>query len=174
MRIKGLGDKSQKSHIRAIKDFAAFLGRSPDTATPDDLRAYELHMTGRGVTPPACNARLIALRFFFETTCGRGGMKRHMQFRTRPRKLPVAVSAEEVEALLRAAPGPELKYRAALSISCGARHRAPEVCNLKVSGFGSDRMLIHAERGKGRKVMLPPGLPNLLREYGGILPNSGW
>ena len=52
MRIRGMGDKSQKAHIRALKDFAAFLGRSPDTATPDDLRAYQLHMTDTGVTPP--------------------------------------------------------------------------------------------------------------------------
>ncbi|KJS42972.1 MAG: hypothetical protein VR71_12310 [Roseovarius sp. BRH_c41] len=45
MRIRGMGDKAQKSHIRAIKDFAAFFGRPPDTATPDDLRGYQLHMT---------------------------------------------------------------------------------------------------------------------------------
>jgi|GEM_PF-3529553 len=49
MRIRGMGDKAQKSHIRAIKDFAAFLGRSPDTATPEDLRAYQLHMTDTGI-----------------------------------------------------------------------------------------------------------------------------
>ncbi|PZX29987.1 integrase-like protein, partial [Planktotalea frisia] len=42
MRIRGMGDKSQKAHIRALKDFSAFLGRSPDTAEPDDLRAYQL------------------------------------------------------------------------------------------------------------------------------------
>jgi integrase/recombinase XerD len=40
MRIHGMGDKAQKAHIRAIKHFAGFLKRSPDTATPDDLRAY--------------------------------------------------------------------------------------------------------------------------------------
>ncbi len=48
MRIRGMGEKAQKAHIRAIKDFAAFLGRSPDTATPDDLRAYQLHMADSG------------------------------------------------------------------------------------------------------------------------------
>jgi Phage integrase, N-terminal SAM-like domain len=47
MRIRGMGDKAQKSHIRVIKEFAAFLGRSPDTATPEDLRAYQLHMAAR-------------------------------------------------------------------------------------------------------------------------------
>jgi len=61
MRIKGLGEKSIKAYIRAVKDFAAFLGRSPDTATPDDLRAYQLHMSDTGVTPTTYNARIIAL-----------------------------------------------------------------------------------------------------------------
>jgi integrase/recombinase XerD len=89
MRIRGMDDKAQQAHIRAIKDFARFLKRSPDTATPDDLRAYQLHMTNAGITAPTFNARIVALRFFFGTTCGREDMKRHMQFRRQPRKLPV-------------------------------------------------------------------------------------
>ncbi|WP_417807109.1 transposase [Thioclava sp.] len=120
MRIRGMGDKHQKSHIRAIKDFAAFRGRSPDTATPEDLRAYQLHMTDAGVTPSTFNTRIVALRFFFGMTCGREEMKRYMQFRTEPRKLPVVFSVEEVSDILMAAPGPGLQYRAALSISYGA------------------------------------------------------
>ncbi len=117
MRIRGLGEKSQQAHIRAVKDFAAFLGRSPDTATPEELRAYQLHMTDAEVTPSVYNARITALRFFFSMTCGRDEMKRHMQFRTAPRKLPAVLSVEEVSDLLPVAPGPGLKYRAALSIS---------------------------------------------------------
>ena len=88
MRIRETDDKAQKSHILAIKDFAAFLERSPDTATPEDLRAYQLHMTDTGVTPSTFNTRIVALRFFFGMTCGREEMKRYMQFRTEPRKLP--------------------------------------------------------------------------------------
>jgi integrase/recombinase XerD len=71
MRIRGMGDNAQKSHIRAIKDFATFLKRSPDTATPEELRAYQLHMTDSGVTASTFNTRIIALRFFFGMTCGR-------------------------------------------------------------------------------------------------------
>ena len=149
MRIRGMGDKAQKSHIRAIKDFAAFLGRSPDRATPEDLRAYQLHMTDTGVTPSTFNTRIVALRFFFGMTCGREEMKRYMQFRTEPRKLPVVFSVEEVSDILMAAPGPGLKYRAALSISYGAGLRAAEVCNLKIGDIDSDRMLIHVKQGKG-------------------------
>jgi len=177
MRIHGMGDKAQKAHIRAIKHFAGFLGRSPDTATPDDLRAYQLHMTDTEVTPPTFNARIMALRFLFGTTCDREDMKKYMQFRTQPRRLPAVLSIEDVSELLAAAPGPGLKYRAALSISYGAGLRASEVCNLKVSDIDSDRMLIHVDEGKGRKdrkVMLSPDLLDLLREYWREARPEGW
>lgn len=177
MRIRGMGDKAQKSHIRAIKDFTAFLGHSPDTATPEELRAYQLYMTDAGVTPSTFNTRIVALRFFFGITCGREDMKRFMQFKTQPKKLPVVFSVQEVSDLLMATPGPSLKYRAALSISYGAGLRASEVCNLKISDIDSNRMLIHVDQGKGgkdRKVMLSPGLLGLLREYWKEARPEGW
>jgi len=62
MRIRGLAETTQKAHIRALKQFTAFLGRAPDTATPDDLRAYQLHMTDTEVTPSVYNARVAGLR----------------------------------------------------------------------------------------------------------------
>ncbi len=177
MRIRGMGDKAQQAHIRAIKDFAGFLGHSPDTATPEELRAYQLHMTDTEVTPSVYNTRITALRFFFGMTCGREEMKRYIQFRTEPRKLPAVLSAEEVSELLAVAPGPGLKYRAALSISYGAGLRASEVCNLTVSDINSDRMLIHVVQGKGRKdrkVMLSSGLLDLLRAYWREARPEGW
>ena len=145
MRIRGMGDKSQKALIRALKGFTAFLSPSPDAAEQDDLRTYQLHMADTGVTPSTFNARIVALRFFFSMTCGRDEMKKYMQFRTQPRKLPIVLSVEEVSALLAAAPGPGLKYRAALSIGYGGGLRASEVTHLKVRGIDSDRMLIHIE-----------------------------
>ena len=106
MNIRGLREKTQKAHIRNVKHFAAFLGRSPDTATREDLRAYQLQMTRDGVSATTFNVRIISLRFFFGITCGRDEMKRYMQFHRQPRKLPVVLSVEEVADLLAAAPGP--------------------------------------------------------------------
>jgi integrase/recombinase XerD len=177
MRIRGIGEKAQQSHIRAIKDFASFLGRPPDTATPEELRSYQLHMTDAGVSPSTFNVRIVALRFFFGTTCGREDMKGHMQFRRKPRPLPIVLSVEEVAELMAAVPGPDLKYRAALGISYGAGLRASEVCHLKVSDIDSNRMLIHVEEGKGgkdRKAMLAPGLLELLRDYWREARPQGW
>lgn len=134
-------------------------------------------MVDTSVTPSTYNARLVGLRFFFETTCQKPEMKQCLHFRTEPRKLPVVFSVEEVFEILRVAPGPGLKYRAALSISYGTELRASEVCNLKVTDIDSDRMLIHVERGKGgkdRKVMLSPGLLGMLRDYWKEARPDGW
>jgi integrase len=177
MRIRGLSEKTQQAHIRNVKHFAAFLGRSPETATPDDLRAYQLHMTNAGVSATTFNVRIISLRFFFGVTCGRAEMKRYMQFHRQPRKLPVVLSVEEVATLLAAVPGPGLKYRAALGISYGAGLRASEVCHLKVTDIDSKRMLIHVDDGKGgrdRKAMLSPSLLEVLRQYWRESRPEGW
>lgn len=177
MQIRGLCEKTQQGHIRCVKHFASFLGRSPDTATPDDLRAYQLHMTTAGVSATTFNVRIISLRFFFSVTCGREEMKRYMQFHRQPRKLPVVLSVEEVAKLLASVPGPGLKYRAALGISYGAGLRASEVCNLRVRDIDSQRMLIHVDQGKGskdRQAMLSPSLLEVLRQYWRESRPEGW
>lgn len=177
MRIRGIGEKAQQSHIQAIKDFASFLGHSPDKASPEELRSYQLHMTNAAVSASTFNVRIVALRYFFGVTCGREEMKRHMQFRRKPRPLPIVLSVEEVVELMACVPGPGLKYRAALGISYGAGLRASEVCHLKVCDIDSNRMLIHVEEGKGgkdRKAMLSLGLLELLRDYWREARPQGW
>ena len=177
MDVRGMGDKAQKSHIRALKQFTAFLGRSPDTATAEDLRNFQLHMNETGVSPWVFNTRIVALRFFFAVTCGREEMKRYMQFRRTPVTYPEILSQEEVLELLEAAPGPGLKYKAALSVAYGAGLRAKEVVSLKVSDIDSDRMLIRVEQGKNKKdrmVMLAPSLLELLRDYYREHRPQGW
>ncbi len=177
MQIRGLCEKTQQGHIRCVKHFAAFLGRAPDTATPDDLRAYQLQMTKDAVSATTFNVRIISLRLFFSITCGREEMKRYMQFHRQPRTLPVVLSIEEVAKLLASVPGPGLKYRAALGISYGAGLRASEVCNLKVRDIDSQRMLIHVDQGKGskdRQAMLSPSLLEVLRQYWRESRPEGW
>lgn len=126
-------------------------------ATVEDLRAYQLHMENTNVTPSTYNVRLVGLRFFFETTCKRPEKKECLHFRTELRKLPLVFSFEEVFELLKVAPGPELKYRAAPNTSFGTGLRASEVCNLKVSNIDSDRMPIHVEKGSRRKIVFERG-----------------
>jgi integrase/recombinase XerD len=177
MRIKGLQPKTQTMYLRAMREFTRFLGHSPDSATPEELRAYQLNMKERGVGAPTFNNRLTVLSFFFATTCPRPQMKRHMRYQRTAKKIPVVLSADEVARILEAAPGPGLKYRAAFSVAYGGGLRANEVAHLKICDIDSDRMLIRIEQGKGRKdrqVMLSPSLLDLLRDYYREARPKGW
>jgi len=175
MTMRKLAPKTQASYIRAIRNFTAFVGRSPDQAGAEDLRRYQLHLAASGVAAPGLNATVTALRFFFAVTLGRGDVTDRMPFVREPRKLPVVLSPEEVARFLQAAPG--LKYRAALSVAYGAGLRASEVISLKVSDIDSTRMVIRVDQGKGRKdryVMLSAHLLELLRAYWKAARPQGW
>ena len=175
MTVRRLAPKTQASYIRAVRDFTLFLGRSPDQASTEDLRRYQLHLAASGVSVPSQNARVTALRFFFAVTLRRSKVTERMPFVREPRKLPVVLSPEEVARFLEAAPG--LKYRAALSVAYGAGLRAAEVVSLKVSDIDSTRMVIRVEQGKGRKdryVMLSEHLLELLRAWWKAARPQGW
>ena len=175
MTIRNLAPKTQQGYIRTIKTFAGFLGRSPDTASFEDVRRFQLHLGASGVGTGALNQAVSALRFLFRITLGRRDITEHTPFVREPRKLPVILSPEEVARLLEAAPG--LKYKAALSVAYGAGLRASEVVSLKVCDIDSARMLIRVEQGKGRKdryVMLSPHLLALLRAWWRAARPQGW
>src|SRR5271163_680802 len=109
MSLRRFVPDTQREYIRAVKRLATFLGRSPDTATAEELRAFQLHLTETGVHPPSINATVTALRFFFKVTLDRPEATRHLVFSYEPRKLPRVLSPEEVLRLLEAAPGPKHK-----------------------------------------------------------------
>jgi len=175
MTVRKFVEKTQNDYIRQVKNLAAFLGRSPDTATAEDLRRYQLHLTEAGVRPPTINSTVSALRFFFSVTLDRPGVTKLMTFVAEPRKIPVVLSPEEVARFLEAAPGP--KYKAALSAAYGAGLRVSEVVALKVSDVDSQRMLLRIEQGKGRRdrfAMLSPQLLELLRDWWRIARPQVW
>ena len=175
MTMRRLAPKTQKDYIQIIKNLAVFLGRSPDTASFEDIRRFQLHVAGSGVGAGAINRNVSALRFFFRVTLRRYAIVEHTHLIHEPRKLPVVLSPEEVVRLLDAAPG--LKHKAALSVAYGAGLRAAEVVSLKVSDIDSKRMLIRVEQGKGRKdrnVMLSPHLLDLLRVWWKTARPQGW
>jgi integrase/recombinase XerD len=175
MTVRKFVEKTQKDYIRYVKDLTGFLGRSPDTATAEDLRRYQLHLTNSGAHPPRINATVSALRFFFSVTLDRAEVSRLLTFVAHPRKIPIVLSPEEVVRFLEAAPGP--KYKAALSAAYGAGLRVSEVVALKVSDVDSERMLLRIEQGKGSKdrfAMLSPQLLELLRDWWRIERPRGW
>ena len=72
MRMRKLAEKTQSHYIRAVRQLTVFLGRSPDTATVEDLRRYQLHLVDHGTSPVSLNAAITGLKFFFEVTLDAG------------------------------------------------------------------------------------------------------
>jgi integrase/recombinase XerD len=175
MTIRKFAPKTQHDYLQRVKNFAAYLGRSPDTASSEDVRRYQLHLTASGVGVPTVNQTISTLRFFFKITLGRPDLVERTAFVREPRKLPVVLSPEEVVRLLDAAPA--LKYKAALSVAYGAGLRVSEVVALKVGDIDSRRMVVRIEQGKRRKdryVMLSPHLLELLRVWWRAARPQGW
>jgi site-specific recombinase XerD len=181
MRMRKLEPRTQDAYIRAVRKLAAFLTRSPDTATVEELRSFQLHLVDTGTSPITLNATLTGLKFFFDITLGRGELMAKMQPVKVPRTLPVVLSPQEVSRLIAAARN--VKHQAALSVAYGAGLRASEVIALKVGDVDSQRMTLRVEQGKGAKdryAMLSPLLLQRLRTWwrvgraqGKILP-GGW
>lgn len=166
MRVRGFSPATQRGYIRGVKMLAAFLGRSPDTATAEDLRTFQRHLAATGITPGVQNMTVSALRFFFRFTVDKPETTRHLVYTHEPRKLPRVLSSEEIGRLLEAASEP--KDKAMLSVAYGAGLRAMEVVALKVSDIDSKRMLLRVGNGKGGKdryVMLSPTLLEALRDW---------
>ena len=175
MTIRKLAAKTQHDYLQRVKDFAVFLGRSPDTAKAEDVRRFRLHLASSGAGTPKINATVSALRFLFNVTLDRTELARHLSFVYEPRKIPIVLSPEEVARFLEAAPG--IKYKAALSVAYGAGLRVSEVVSLKVSDIDSKRMMLRVEQGKGRKdrhAMLSHVLLALLRDWYRIARPPAW
>ena len=181
MMVRGFTEETRTDYVRRVRAFAAFIRRSPDTATAEDLRRFQLHQRQSGMQPPSINNSVSALRFFFTATLDRPDLARRLTVVREPLRLPTVLSVEEVTLLLQSAPG--AKYKAALGTAYGAGLRVSEVVALKVGDIDSERMLLRVEQGKGRKdrhAMLSPQLLELLRDWWvegrgrGVLLPRGW
>src|SRR6202051_5341746 len=166
MNMRRFSRATQHNYIRDVSRFATFLGRSPDTATPDDVRQFQIEQREAGVPTPTMNSIVSALRFFFTHTIDRPDLARKVIRVAHPRNLPVVLSRDEVARLLNATTC--LKHQAALSVAYGAGLRGAEVAALKVTDVDSERMLLRVERGKGgryRNAMLSNDLLIMLRAW---------
>jgi len=104
MRMRKLSDKTQTNYIHAVRQFAALLGRSPDTASTEGLRRYQLHLVDHGISPTSLNAAISGLKFFFEVTLSDADRMARMRPLSVPRVLPVVLSPDEVARLLSRSP----------------------------------------------------------------------
>src|ERR1700686_612790 len=166
MNGRKLGKHTQRGHISSCKRFTAFLKRSPDTATAEDLRRFQLHLSETGASICNRNRIMTGLRFLFRVTLRRLDLAAEIYHIREPEKIPLVMSPDETRRLLAVATS--LKARVALSLCYGCGLRAGEVVRLKVKHIDSAQKIIRIEQSKGRKdrnVMLSPETVDLLRQW---------
>jgi len=166
MTVRNLSPATQRSYVSAVAKFSRHLGRSPDRLNLEDVRAFQVHLVSIGISWPALNQIVCALRFFYGVTLGEATIPERIPYAREPRKLPVVLSSDEVVAFLEAVPS--LKSRAALTAAYAAGLRTSEVVGLRVEDIDSARGVIVVRGGKGgkdRHVMLSPQLLGILRAY---------
>ena len=166
MTVRNLSPATQRSYVHAVAKFGRFFGRSPDRLDMEDVRTFQVHLVAGGISWPALNQTVCALRFLYGVTLRQSDLPERIPYAREPQKLPVVLGADEVVCFLEAVPS--LKARVALTTAYAAGLRASEAACLKVANIDSSRMVIHVEQDKGgrdRYVMLSPQLLGILRSY---------
>jgi integrase/recombinase XerD len=173
MAARKLNPHTQRSHISSCKRFAAWLKRSPDTAIPDEVRRFQLHLIESGASICNRNRIMTGVRFLFRVTLRRHDLAAEVWHLKEPQKLPPVLSGEEVKRALTMATS--LKARAMLTLAYGCGLRASEVVRLRAADIDSEQMIIRIVQSKGRKdrhVMLPAEVLDLLRQWWKVRPSG--
>ena len=100
MNARKLGKHSQRSHIHSCKRFAAFLKRSPETATPDDIRGFQLHLIESGQSICNRNRIMTGVKFLVRVTLRRLDLAAEIYHLREPQKIPQVMSPDETRRLL--------------------------------------------------------------------------
>ena len=164
MAARKLGRHSQRSHLSSCERFAAFLEGSPDTATADDIRRFQLFLIESGASICNRNRIMTGVRFLFRVTLRRHDLAAEIYHLKEPQKVPLVMSQDEIRRLL--AMAANIKVRTMLSLAYGCGLRAGEVVRLRVGDLDSAQNIIRIVQAKGRKdrnVMLPGDILGLLR-----------
>ena len=172
MSVRGFTEDTRRDYIRCVKAFAAFIGRSPDTATAEDIRRFQLHLSQTSMSICSRNRIMTGLRFLFRVTLRRLDLAAEIYHIREPQKIPLVMSPDETRRLL--AVVDNLKVRTLLGLGYGCGLRAGEVVRLKVKHIDRAQKIIRVEQSKGRKdrnVMLSPEMSDLLRQWWKVRPS---
>ncbi|HEV7880743.1 tyrosine-type recombinase/integrase [Bradyrhizobium sp.] len=166
MNARKLCAQTRRGHIHSCKRFAEFLKRSPDTATAEDIRRFQLHLSETGTSICNRNRIMTGVKFLLRVTLRRLDLAAEIYHIREPQKIPQVMSPDETRRVLSVATS--LKARVALSLCYGCGLRAGEVVRLKVKHIDSAQKIIRIEQSKSRKdrnVMLSPEMIDLLRQW---------
>ena len=176
MGIRNFAANTQRSYLQYVSAFARHFHRSPDELGPEQVRAFQVHLSKtRQLTPGTLTVATAALRFLYKVTLKQDWAVDDIPMPKKPFKLPVILSPDEVAHFLESVGN--VKHRTIFMAAYAAGLRISEATHLKVTDIDSQRMVLRVEQGKGLKdryVMLSPRLLEELRSYWKIARPKTW
>ena len=177
MQVRNLSAGTQQVYLQHISRFARYCGRSPAVLGPEEIRAYQLHLTNeKQLTPATLVIVVSALRFLYRVTLHKTwSIEAVIPAPKKPQTLPVVLSPAEVVRLLDSVKN--LKHRTILTTCYAAGLRISEAVRLTVPAIDSQRMVLRIVQGKGQRdryVMLSPKLLAILRDWWRVSHPQHW
>jgi integrase/recombinase XerD len=175
MQIRNLSPHTIDGYLRYVAQFAKHFGVSPDRLGPEHVRTYLLHLLDQQVDTSILTQTVCGLRFLYEKTLHRTWTVEYIPFPKKPKKLPVVLSRDEVQTLIRTPR--HLKHRVILATLYTTGVRVSELCRLQGTDIDSARMVVVVRQSKGKKdrqVGLSPDLLPLLRRYWKLYGLQSW
>lgn len=163
MLLRNMSQSTIDAYTYHVGRFAAFLGRSPETASPEDVRSFQLHLIReRNIGWSSFNQAVCGLRFLYRHTFPREWVVKMVPFGKKPKTLPEVLSGDEVSRLIECVSN--IKHRSFLLTLYAAGLRLNEAAHLTIPDIDSQRMQLKVASGKGAKERRVPLSPRLLTE----------
>jgi integrase/recombinase XerD len=177
MQVRNLAPRTQESYLLQVSLFARYFGKSPELLGPEQIRAYQLHLSNhKKLAASSILLAVASLRFLYQVTLQKNwDLRRMLPAPRKPQKLPVVLSPQEVRRFLGSVAN--RKEHAILTTCYAAGLRISEALHLQPGDIDSQRMVIRVRQGKGQKdryVMLSPKLLETLRNYWRIRRPKTW
>ena len=176
MQLRGLAARTQESYLQSVRQLAAHYHKPPDQINDEELRQYFLYLKNdRQVSRSTCTIALCGIKFFYVHTLKRSWHTLAFIRPDKEKKLPVILSVEEVDRILRCVH--QTRYRVCLTTIYACVLRLLEGTHLQVKDIDSQRKMLHiclAKGGKDRYVPLPDACLAMLRRHWQTHRNPTW
>jgi len=177
MQVRNLAPNTQSTYLLHVSLFAKHFHKSPEWLGPEEIRAYQIHLSQvRKLSPASIQVAVAALRFLYNRTLHKNWVFEDIIPAPKaPETLPEVLSPEEVQEILDRVQ--HIRYRTILSVCYATGLRISEAVHLKRTDIDSQRMVIRVDQGKGNKdryVMLSPKLLDMLRIWWKVEKPQDW
>jgi integrase/recombinase XerD len=166
LKLRNYSPKTIRSYRSCVSEYLRAKQEKLDSVDIDFIKEYLLSIVNKGMSSQTTNQNLQAINFFCWNVLKYHG-KIDIKLDKTPSKLPIVLSRDEIQAILKAIVNEKHKLMVALAYSGGLR--VSEVINLKIRDVNLSELTIHIKGAKGNKDRITILPEKLIGDIEGII-----